>query len=445
MVKNNDLLTLIETAKRVLEGNWIGTSTKPAPALYPHQWNWDSGFIAVGYANYDQQRAQLELSTLFKSQWANGMLPQIVFNPDALGGYFPEPDFWQSERSPNAPSDVLTSGITMPPVHGIAARRILEKASDRKAAVDWLHVMWPKLLALHRYFYRERDPHHEGLVWIRHPWETGLDNSPTWDSPLQSFQVDKAALPPYERKDLKKGVPPEQRPSDEEYDKYVFLVDLFRRHAYDEKAIFEDCPFLVQDPLFNAILCKSNEDLVEIGQALGQDTREAEEWTLQTRQALSGKLWHADHRAFDAFDLHAGRKIEVQTSSGFMPLLCKAADDDQARAIYSQLESVSFCKMHDHSCFSIPNYDLYGVDFDADNYWRGPVWINTNWLLMNGLQRYGFHEKAASVREDIIELVRRWGFHEYFDPYEGIGYGTDNFSWTAALFIDTVLEAALEK
>ena len=240
-------------------------------------------------------------------------------------------------------------------------------------------------------------------------------------------------------------MPPEQRPSDEEYDKYVFLVDLFRRHAYDEKAIFEDCPFLVQDPLFNAILCKSNEDLVEIGQALGQDTREAEEWTLQTRQALSGKLWHADHRAFDAFDLHAGRKIEVQTSSGFMPLLCKAADDDQARAIYSQLESVSFCKMHDHSCFSIPNYDLYGVDFDADNYWRGPVWINTNWLLMNGLQRYGFHEKAASVREDIIELVRRWGFHEYFDPYEGIGYGTDNFSWTAALFIDTVLEAALEK
>ena len=84
MVKNNDLLTLIETAKRVLEGNWIGTSTKPAPALYPHQWNWDSGFIAVGYANYDQQRAQLELSTLFKSQWANGMLPQIVFNPDLL-------------------------------------------------------------------------------------------------------------------------------------------------------------------------------------------------------------------------------------------------------------------------------------------------------------------------------------------------------------------------
>jgi hypothetical protein len=36
--------------------------------------------------------------------------------------------------------------------------------------------------------------------------------------------------------------------------------------------------------------------------------------------------------------------------------------------------------------------------------------------------------------------VRRWGFHEYFDPYKGTGYGTDNFSWTAALFLDSAQE-----
>ena len=59
---------------------------------------------------------------------------------------------------------------------------------------------------------------------------------------------------------------------------------------------------------------------------------------------------------------------------------------------------------------------------------------------MQGLRRYGFHVKIESVKEDIIELVKRWGFHEYFDPYKGIGYGTDNFSWTAALFIDIALE-----
>jgi hypothetical protein len=39
-------------------------------------------------------------------------------------------------------------------------------------------------------------------------------------------------------------------------------------------------------------------------------------------------------------------------------------------------------------------------------------------------------------------LVRNWGFHEYFDPFKdkAAGYGTDNFSWTAALFIDAAMD-----
>jgi len=49
------------------------------------------------------------------------------------------------------------------------------------------------------------------------------------------------------------------------------------------------------------------------------------------------------------------------------------------------------------------------------------------------------------VRKDIIELVRQWGLHEYFDSYRGGGYGTANFSRTAARFIDIVRKVLLEK
>ncbi len=125
---------LIVRANSVLEGNWLGQSTKPSPHLYPHQWNWDTGFIAIGYARYDQGRAQQELSSLFAAQWGNGMLPQIVFNSEALEGYFPEPDFWQGERSVHYPKNVLTSGITMPPVHAMAALRVLYHATDENGA-----------------------------------------------------------------------------------------------------------------------------------------------------------------------------------------------------------------------------------------------------------------------------------------------------------------------
>jgi hypothetical protein len=80
------------TARAVLDDNWLGASTVPSRSLYPHQWSWDSAFVAIGRSWYDQQRAQTELETLFNAQWANGMLPHIVFNPAVPpDGYFPAP------------------------------------------------------------------------------------------------------------------------------------------------------------------------------------------------------------------------------------------------------------------------------------------------------------------------------------------------------------------
>ncbi|MCB0613570.1 MAG: hypothetical protein KDC75_09690, partial [Phaeodactylibacter sp.] len=177
--------TLLETAKGVLENNWNGTFTKPAPSLYPHQWNWDAGFIAIGNAHYNMDRAEADLRHLFSAQWATGLLPQIVFGDDPNARYFPGPDFWQADRSPNAPKSPRTSGITMPPVHGFVLWRIYEIAQDKQRAKAFLKEMYPKVMSLHRYLYQYRDPHEEGLVYIRHPWEGGTDNSPIWDSALK--------------------------------------------------------------------------------------------------------------------------------------------------------------------------------------------------------------------------------------------------------------------
>jgi len=123
------------------------------------------------------------------------MLPQIVFTPNELGHYFPEPDFWQTERAHHAPKHKSTSGITMPPVHAIAVEKIYRNASRQSRVIPFLERIYPKLCALHEYLYRERDPHDEGLVHIRHPWESGIDNSPTWDSPLRRITIDRKHLP----------------------------------------------------------------------------------------------------------------------------------------------------------------------------------------------------------------------------------------------------------
>jgi glycogen debranching enzyme len=73
-------------------------------------------------------------------------------------------------------------------------------------------------------------------------------------------------------------------------------------------------------------------------------------------------------------------------------------------------------------------------------YWRGPVWININWFLMHGLASNGYENHAKRLRGTIIDLCRKEGFHEYFAPATGEGLGSILFSWSAALFLDVLMD-----
>jgi hypothetical protein len=70
------------------------------------------------------------------------------------------------------------------------------------------------------------------------------------------------------------------------------------------------------------------------------------------------------------------------------------------------------------------------------------VWINTDWLVWQGLRQHGQADLAAEVEGSIVRLVERSGFREYFDPFGGAGYGSGDFSWTAALLVDVLLTQA---
>ena len=428
---------LIQQAQMVLDFNWRGDYTQPGPRLYPHQWSWDSALIAIGYAHYDQDRATSELSHLFDSQWENGLLPQIVFNP-RFGEYFPGTEFWHVERSPHAPRDRKTSGVVQPPVHATAALHVSRRAKDKAAAKGFLERTFPSLKAWHEYLYRERDPEGEGLVYVRHPWESGMDNSPMWDSIMERLQLRPDQIPQYRRADIH-FVAAGDRPLDAAYDRFAYLVKLFADRDYDETRIREDCPFLVQDVLFNALLCQADRDLAEIARALSEDPSPFEQRAKKTAHAMNEKLWDEEHSTYLDFDLTSNRLLEVYVAPNFVPLYAGIPDEEQARRMVDTLENTGF-GLSDESLTPVPSYDRYGFAFFPTRYWRGPVWANINWFLMRGLERYGYKEQAERLRNTIVSLCKEQGFYEYYDPTTGFGHGSDLFSWTAALFLDVVLE-----
>src|SRR3954453_4181149 len=120
-------------AARILRRNSLESWTKPAPSLYPHQWSWDSAFIALGLAHVDNRRATDELESLFRGQWSTGKVPHIVFDPEAPPrSYFPDAERWNSSAlSDDAPSGKRTSGLCQPPVHAIAVRRIWQTSRGK--------------------------------------------------------------------------------------------------------------------------------------------------------------------------------------------------------------------------------------------------------------------------------------------------------------------------
>jgi hypothetical protein len=349
---------LEEAARTVLDDNWLGASTVPSPGLYPHQWSWDSAFVAIGRSWYDQQRAQTELETLFDAQWANGMLPHIVFNPAVPpGSYFPGPDFWQSNRASGAPQGIATSGITQPPLHAAAALEVYRHAADPPQALAFLERLYPRLAAQHAYLRRWRDPDRRGLAALVHPWESGLDNSSAWDRVLADLQITSGALLSYQRRDLAHADPAD-RPTDAAYDRFVYLAARYRDAGYDDTTLLTRSPFLIQGPLFNAIWRWSAQALAEIAALVGDDPAPHQADARRIRQAIVGQLWDPAGRRFGTRDVRAARRTPEDTILAFTPLLDPQLPRPMVTAITELLGSPCFHPAEAAGHYLVPTYDL---------------------------------------------------------------------------------------
>lgn len=441
---------LVNCAIKVLDRNWVDdmNSTLPSPNLYPHQWSWDASFISIGYSHYNTHKAIIETDALFRGQWQNGLLPHIVFNPSAIESYFPGPDFWKiTTAGANGPINQPTSGIVQPPVHAIASLAIYQNAvseADKQMAYDHLVDIYPKLVRWHNYLYHERDPRKRGLVFVRHMWESGMDNSPAWEPVLARMHITKDMLPLYKRADQGKTKHDEERPTDYFYDRAVYLIKLFYDNKYDEARIFEETPFAVEDVLFNSILARAGNALARIAFILGKydeavQHRKRADWT---SGAITEHLYDEQDGFFYNYDLKADEVIRNRISGGFVALYGAKVDDRHLNSALNALVSDDFLG-EDLSAWTIPSVSRNDPDYTNTTYWKGPAWLNINYLVRDGLIRNGHkNDKAMKVadylRDRSLELMRVSPFYEYFHPIEGSGHGGHQFSWSAALTIDWV-------
>lgn len=364
--------------------------TVPSPDTYPYQWLWDSCFHAIILTYFNVNDAKAEILSLLSKQFDNGLIPHMIYWDKVNHADFPVIEWGKKD----------TSTITQPPMAAYAVWKIYQKDGDK----SFIKEVYPSLYHFYRYLLTDRDPHENHVIGIMNPDESGEDNSPRFDIPL--------------------GLPPS----------HTFKENFKRRHqlvAQNIKCKF-DAPFCmrnffwVKDVPFNAVMVENLKILAKLAESLGHPedakffSKEGENITLAMRKLM------LKNNIFCSTFGESYRKIKVKTWAIFAPLFAKILTKKEAKKLVEEhlLNPREFWTK-----YPVPTVAINEPSFDPKGFWRGPVWIATNWFIHKGLINYGYKDIARQIKKSSKELIEKSGFREYFDPTTGEGLGTKNFTW----------------
>ncbi|NJO34508.1 MAG: L,D-transpeptidase family protein [Rhodospirillales bacterium] len=276
---------------------------------------------------------------------------------------------------------------------------------------------------------RERDPDGFGVIGVVHPWESGRDNSADWDDAMRRVQI-APDLGSYQRRDTA-HIDAEQRPRQEQYDRFLTLVKFGREAAWNQETIARKGPFFVADPGVHFILMRADRDLLALAERFGRLDQAAEiQGWLELGRAGTDRIWNPEIRAFCARDLRTGDVADAITSASALVFYAGAGSSAQRAAMIDHLTRI--CA---RVGYAFPSLDPEHARFEPKRYWLGPVWMVLNYMIARGLAESGHAALAERIRMDSRRLIGESGFYEYFHPMTGEACGGGDFSWTAAMWL----------
>ncbi len=301
---------ILELAKKTLIENRKSGYTLPTNnKLYPAQWNWDSAFIALGYSYFNLDFAIKELETLLSGQWDDGMIPHILFH-DNDESYFPNHKTWDCGKK------IPSSGITQPPIISTIIKKIVDQNDLDEKQKKRIKNIIIKLKKYIEWFFNYRDTNNIGLVSIIHPWESGLDNSPIWDSSLDKIIIEENLN--YERRDLEVSKK-DNRPIKKDYDCYITLLNHFKKHNYDPNKIVNLSMFNIIDIGFNSILIRATKDLIDVSKKFNLDFSNLKNKIALSEESLI-KFYKEKDQLFYSYDFKNHSLIHVDAISNYFIL-----------------------------------------------------------------------------------------------------------------------------
>jgi len=148
---------------------------------------------------------------------------------------------------------------------------------------------------------------------------------------------------------------------------------------------------------------------------LWEEANDYEDWYQQIAKAINHKLWDEEEGFYFDYNLEKNELHKVYSVASFLPLFAGICSKKQAESLISFLNRPDMFATE----FPIPSIAVCDKTFGSDM-WRGPVWINYNYMISEGLFAYGFSEKAREIRIKTIAFMKEWyektgTFYEFYD------------------------------
>ncbi len=334
----------------------------PSKIHYVGAWQWDAFFHALAYRYVDTKLAEDQIRLMLDHQRADGMIPDAVHDEGIVTHLtFP-----------------VDADVTKPPILGWTALKLYETSQHR----DFLDEIYAPLCRWNEWWFEKNDDDHDGICQYNHPFSSGLDDSPLWDS----------------------GMP-------------------------------------IESPDLNTYLCLQMDSLAHIALIIGEDA-DAEMWTRRAdaiAQKMIEHFWDADAGVFWA--MRQGQPIKVLTPFNLFPLLTGRLPREIVERLIAHLKNPA----EFWTSFPLPTVARSDPNYDPNQMWRGPTWVNVNYLFCEGLQRTGYESLARELRQRTLDLIMQHDdIFEYYHPETGMPppKAAPIFGWTSAIFIDLAIRAS---
>lgn len=367
------VLGKIRAADPPLQHAWL----VPGGGYYA-QWLWDTMFVADLLALLPDQKQLIR--GVFQNYWdfqqrwnavkpefMHGMVANFMAPFDAPGGR----DGKQWKEFP---------AYSQAPLLAWGMERVYRRNNDRELLRSGL----APLESFHEWYWRERDPHDVGLVGVGS--YSGDAQHARYETYDREVDLDSLKMTPHPGRTTGNGA------------------------WYGDIAI----------PANTAYLLLSEQALARMARICG-DAAMAKRRLVRYEagaSAMREHMWDEDAGCFLAVRVPGMEKIRPATVGGFMPLMAKVPDANQAARMAAALATAPWS-----TPLPIPTVARNDPQFRSGEFWRGDVWPSPNYQVASGLAAYGLHGAAARIADATVANALKAGISERYDSLSGAPLG----------------------